>query len=271
MKPFWLVFALGSAAAVYALGAGETGAATPAASSDAALTQDAAAEATAEVTAGTVTGSIVFDGERPDPKPPLNVGAKESEGCMGEVPLEDRSLLISEKGGIANVVVSLEAKGYEVKIPEEPIVIDQIACRFEPHVQVVPAGATLKFTNSDGTNHNIHTYAKKNQNKNSNVSGGQALETKVEHAEEFETKCDIHSWMNAWVVVSSDTHYTVTDAEGQFTLADVPDGAYKLSLWHETLGKGKTAEVEVKKGAVAKITHKWSAKDDKKGGGRRRR
>lgn len=271
MKPLWLVCAVGAAAATFTFATGDAAAET---STTQPIVQDAVeAAAKTDKVGVSVKGVIKFKGEH-KPLPPLSIGKDASTGC-GEVPMEDRSLLVDGNGGIANVVVSLKAKDFKVQIPKEPVVIDQRGCRFEPHVMAVPAGTTLRFLNSDGTNHNIHTYAKKNQNKNNNVSGGQNLDHKVDQAEVFEVKCDIHPWMKGYVFVTKDTHFAVTNVAGEFELKGVPDGAYKLSLWHETMGKAKTKEVTVKNGTIAEITHEWekAAKGKGKGkrGGRRKR
>ncbi len=225
-------------------------------------------------TAGSVSGTFSWEGDKPDPKPDLTIGTKESEGCDHDghkVDTKDRTLLIGAKGGVANIVVTLEAKGVEVKIPDEPVVIDQKNCRFEPHVVVLPVGATLKYENSDPVNHNIHTYSRKNDVVNKNVSGGTNFEQKLENAESFEAKCDIHPWMKSHVVVTDATHWAVTDAKGNFSLKDVPAGDYKAEWWHEELGKGKF-EFTVEAGKEATVKQGVGASTSKKAaGGRRRR
>ncbi len=144
----------------------------------------------------------------------------------------------------------------------------QKGCRFRPNVVVVPAGATLRFDNSDDTNHNIHTFAKKNQAVNKNVAGGTTLDLKLDKAEVIDVKCDVHTWMKGYVVVTDATHWDVTAADGSFAITGRPPGEYKVSWWHGQLGKGKV-EVTVEAGKPTKLTHKVGAKK-RKGGGRRR-
>lgn len=224
---------------------------------------------------GTIEGKVVFEGERPKPKPDLVIQDKEATGCHHDLSMldkKDRTLLISKEGGVANVVFTLEVKDQEVKVPEEPTVLDQTGCRFEPHVVLLPVGGTLRYDNSDETNHNVHAYARKNDSPNKNISGGTSFEQKMEHAEVFEVKCDVHPWMKSYVFVTDATHYAKSSADGSFKLTGVPPGTYKLSYWHEELGKGKTEEVTVKAGETTKLEQKLGAESsDKKGGGRRRR
>jgi hypothetical protein len=40
-------------------------------------------------------------------------------------------------------------------------------------------------------------------------------------AETLRVSCDVHRWMQGWIVVVDHPYYAVTDADGRFTLADV--------------------------------------------------
>lgn len=221
---------------------------------------------------GSIAGKVVWDGERPAPKPDLEFKEEATKGCKHGAEGMDRrdeSLLIDEKGGVANVVLTIEVAGAEKKIPAEPIVFDQSGCRFHPHVAVVPVGATLRFANSDETNHNIHTYPKKNEAMNKNVAAAGQLDQVMSKAEVVDVKCDIHPWMKGYIVVTDATHFATSGVDGSFKITGLPPGEYELSWWHEELGKGKTEKVKVEAGKEATLEHKVSA-EKKAGGGRRR-
>lgn len=199
-----------------------------------------------------VRGAITFDGKRPEPKL-LTVKDSQLKGCThgGEVDLTDRSLLVSKTGGIANVVVTLDVEGAELVVPKEPVEMDNLSCRFEPHVAVVPEGGTVRFKNSDPTSHNIHTYSKKTSGVNKTVPAGKSVDVLLKRDETFKVTCDLHPWMMGWVVVTESPYVAVTDAEGAFEIRGVPPGEHKATLWHETLGKKSvTVVVTEKKGAV---------------------
>ena len=49
-------------------------------------------------------------------------------------------------------------------------------------------------------------------------------------------KCDVHTWMVAFVGVVNHPYFAVTSADGSFALRDVPEGTYELRAWHERLG-----------------------------------
>jgi plastocyanin len=219
---------------------------------------------------GSISGKITWEGDAPAARPDIKIDEKASVGCVHDaMSYKDETLLIDSKGGIANVVLMIEADGVERKVPSEPIVLDQRGCHFEPHVIVVPMGATLRFSNSDETNHNIHTYAKKNQSVNKNVAAAGSMEQKLDKAEVIDIKCDIHPWMKGYVVVTDATHFATTTADGSFKIAGLPPGDYTISYWHEELGKGKTASVTVEGGKDTSLVHKLSAKKKSRKGRRR--
>jgi plastocyanin len=221
---------------------------------------------------GSISGKVVWDGEKPAAKPDFDIKPEQSTGCKhheGALDKRDETLLIDDKGGVANVVLTITVAGAKAPIPTEPVHFDQEGCRFHPHVAVVPVGAAVRFLNSDDTNHNIHTYAKKNTGMNKNVAPAGTLDQVLDKAEVIDIKCDIHPWMKGYVVVTDATHWATSAADGSFKIVGLAPGEYELSWWHEELGKGKTALVKVEAGKEAMLEHKVSA--EKKAGGARRR
>ena len=219
---------------------------------------------------GSIAGKIVWEGEKPAPKPDLPMDEKATVGCKHDhIDKKDESLLIDANGGVANVVLTIEVAGAEKKVPAEPIEVDQEGCRFAPHVVVVPVGATLRFKNSDDTNHNIHTFPKKNDPINKNVAASGTLDQVLSKAETIDIKCDVHPWMKGYVVVTEASHFAVSAADGTFQLGGLPAGEYEVSWWHAELGKGKSEKVKVEAGKETALEQKVSL-EKKTAGGRRR-
>ncbi len=219
-------------------------------------------------TTGTIQGQVLWEGKKPAPKPDISISKEEqTKGCHdhGEMKLKDNTLLIDAKGGVANVVMTIKAAGVTPKIPSEPFVVDQMGCRFSPHVVVIPKGATVKFANSDGTTHNVHTFPKKNKPENKNVAGGNSMEQVLDKAETIPVKCDVHPWMKGFIFVTDATHYAVSDENGNFKIENLPAGDYTVNWWHEELGKGKAEKkISVTAGGTAELVHKVGAKKKKK-------
>jgi plastocyanin len=219
---------------------------------------------------GSIKGNVVFDGERPEPKADIKPTEKESAGChhTGEYVVRDESLRIDDKGGVADVVLSIEVAGAKIEVPKDAVIFDQKGCTFTEHVKVVPIGALVRFANSDETNHNIHLYAKKNEAVNKNIAGGQSFDLKLDKSEVVEVKCDIHTWMRGYVVVTEASHWDISGLDGTFEIKDLPAGTYKVNVWHPELGKSST-EIVVEAGKETAAEVKVGAK--KEGGERRKR
>ncbi len=144
---------------------------------------------------------------------------------------------------LKNVIITVEGTGTAKPAPRT-VVIDQHNCRYHPHVQAAPAGSTVNILNSDPLLHNIHGYL--GQQTLFNVAmplKGQKVPRPLPRSGVVRIKCDIHNWMNGWLVVS-DFPYAVNGADGAYTLKGLPAGTYTVKAWHEKLGE-KTAQVTV--------------------------
>lgn len=121
--------------------------------------------------------------------------------------------------------------------PAKPFVMDQKSLLFQPHVLAVPLGSTVQFLNSDKVQHNIF-WPSINGNKKMSHNMG-TWPTGEERSFKFDTPgvvpllCNVHTEMSGYIIVSPTPYYGVTDASGNFTIADVPDGSYTVSAWHE--------------------------------------
>jgi plastocyanin len=190
---------------------------------------------------GTVAGRVVLEGRAPTMKP-LDLPDSFLVGCCepgDSFDTTDRRLLLDETYGIANVVVTIEVEGRTAPSPSvEPFLLDQAGCRFEPHVSVIPIGTEVSFRNQDQTPHNLHTFARKNDSFNRTLRPGAEHRQTMEQVDRIEVKCDIHPWMNCWLVVVDAPYFAITDSMGSFEIEDVPAGSHKVKTWHELLGKG---------------------------------
>ena len=205
---------------------------------------------------GTIVGVVRFDGPTPVPRR-LDVTTRE-DVCHRD-PIHSEKLVVSSDRGVRWAVVSIkkitEGKPfptYDGREDERPT-LDQTGCVFTPHVAVVPKRQPLRILNNDGVLHNVHTWPRKNRSKNVAMPGGvKEMNLKFRRNERIRVTCDVHSWMEAWIVVTEHPYYAVSDADGGFTLTGVPPGTYTLRLWHETLGEAEQ-QVTVKPKSESRV------------------
>ncbi len=128
---------------------------------------------------------------------------------------------------------------YIFDTPTEPVTLNQKGCHYVPHVLGVRATQPLEIVNSDNTMHNVHGMPQTNREFNF----GQPL-AGVKNSVTFTTpevlipfKCDVHSWMNAYIGVVDHPYFAVTANGGKFELRAIPPGTYTIEAVHEKLGR----------------------------------
>jgi len=183
---------------------------------------------------GVIRGTISLDG----PAPAMNV--IRNEPCCDGAPKtqKEETVVIGSGGGLANAFVYLEGlprvSGQSLAAP----VLDQVGCRYTPHVVGVCIGQPLRIRTSDATMHNVHISPERNESRNFGMTtpGDEKLMTFAQ-PEFIRAKCDVHPWMTAYIGVFENPCFAVTDGDGRFEIANLPTGKYKLVTWHERFGR----------------------------------
>ena len=184
---------------------------------------------------GSISGTITLSGTVPAPR--TIAITDDVEACGASVEVQD--LAVGAGGGLANVVVSLTdiTSGASLEVSASPPTLDQHRCRFTPHVVLVAVDEVLEIVNSDDVSHNVHTMAFDNRSFNRTQPPAlEKVEATFSIAEKVGVKCDIHGWMNGWIVVIDHPYHAVTGGDGGFVIENVPPGTYTLEVWHEALG-----------------------------------
>jgi plastocyanin len=164
-----------------------------------------------------------------------------------------------KSGELAEAVVALRGKGLKDAKPAAAITakIDQKDYQFEPELVAIRAGDSVTFTNSDTTTHNVRSSGELASFNVTMAAGGPGQTVKFERAggarRPVEIGCVFHSNMRAWVFVFDHPFYTVTKADGQFRLTNVPAGDYELELAHPAGGLQWRKPIAVKAGEVVNV------------------
>ena len=49
-------------------------------------------------------------------------------------------------------------------------------------------------------------------------------------------KCNIHSWMRAYIGVVDNPYFAVSGEDGSYRIGNLPPGTYTVAIWQEKLG-----------------------------------
>ncbi|MEZ4655274.1 MAG: hypothetical protein R3E12_17190 [Candidatus Eisenbacteria bacterium] len=178
---------------------------------------------------GTITGVV-----RPIPRPPSSSTFNAYPGHAHEQVMPEAE---ATDNGFADVVVYLEKdpslplRPSAVPPPKHPE-LTQSGMRFVPRVLPILAGQSVDFPNRDPFYHNVFSYSStKRFDLGRYAEGGNGTVSFPEPGE-VRVFCDIHSDMNAVILVLPNQFFAQPDSAGRFRLESVPAGPHRLTLWH---------------------------------------
>jgi hypothetical protein len=193
--------------------------------------------------AGSISGVISFKGAPPKLKP---LDMTQDPACPS-APQPAEAVAVNG-GRLANVFVYIKdglPQG-TFAVPPDPAVLDQKGCRYIPHVLGIMAGQPLKVLNTDAADHNIHDMPHNNAefNESQTANSKPVVKTFTNPEMMIPVQCNQHPWMRAYINVMPHPYFAVSDAEGKFTIKNLPPGEYTLAAVHEKLGE-QTMRVKV--------------------------
>jgi hypothetical protein len=199
------------------------------------------------LSAGDITGKITLKGTPPPEKDlPLDPTCGKIHPTK-----KTRLYVVGKNGELADTFVYLKdgVKGTSFPAAENPLLIDQHGCEYNPYVSGAMVNQKILVRNSDPVLHNVHAMpAPGTANKESNTAQlpkGKDLEYTFPAEENFlKFKCDVHPWMFAYVTVLKHPYFAVSATDGTFKIGNVPPGKYTVEVVHRKAGK-QTMEIEV--------------------------
>lgn len=187
-----------------------------------------------EVTDGGVLyGVIKFRGT-----PPKNEIHKTevNQNFCGDSVEEETFLVSHDNDGLRNVVVSIGGITRGKNQAPSLLRIQNSRCRFVPHVQAGMAGDSFDITNRDPVVHNTHLKMEEVSILNIVLPPiGKEIKKILPQPGIIHLRCDVHTFMEGWLVIRDNPYFAVTDQEGKYRISDIPPGNYTITLWHEGL------------------------------------
>jgi len=204
---------------------------------------------TAPSAAGTLTGYVKFKGTKP---PAVKVDMSADKKCLKVTPgkeIVSEQVVVNSNNTLKNVFVYVKSglpAGKQYAPPPVPAKLDQVGCRYFPHVIGMMVGQQIEINNSDETLHNVHAlpknskpfnlpFPKKGMSRKQSFSSPEVM---------VKVRCDVHNWMSAYIGVLDHPFFAVTDDQGRWSIPNLPAGTYQVEAWHEKYGTA-TATVTV--------------------------
>jgi plastocyanin len=211
--------------------------------------------------AGDVTGKVSFSGTAPKP---ARIMMNADPVCVKQhkTPVVGEEVVVNGNGTLKNVLVYVKEGLGNRKFdpPAQKLEFNQKGCQYSPHVLGLQVGQELDVVNSDPTLHNVHSLSKENPQFNvAQPKQGMRLPKKFDKPEVFKVKCEVHTWMGAYIGVFSHPYFAVTGEDGSFHLKNLPAGDYTIEAWHEKYGT-QTMKVKVAASGAATADFKYEGK-----------
>lgn len=112
------------------------------------------------------------------------------------------------------------------------IAIEQRGREFIPYLTIVQTGSRVDFPNRDQLKHHVYSFSPAKSFEIKLYSGKPMQPVLFDKPGEVAVGCNIHDWMEAYILVVDSPHFAKTGRDGRAELRDLPPGDYRLRIWH---------------------------------------
>lgn len=148
-----------------------------------------------------------------------------------------------EKGRpVPQAVVFLEsAEAARATRPLPNVEMAQKDKSFVPDTLVITRGTAVQFPNRDTVRHHVYSFSPAKRFELKLYIGTPASPVVFDQPGVVVLGCNIHDEMIGWILVVDTPYSGSTAANGQVRLNDVPEGNYRLRVWHSGMAVGAPA------------------------------
>ncbi len=148
-----------------------------------------------------------------------------------------------------NVIVSCHPLDFKPQLQPTPnAYVTQKEQTFLPMILPVTVGTTVYFLNEDQFFHNVYSNTPRSRFNIGRRPPGNSYAQKIDKAGLIKLSCDIHSHMNGAILSLNTPYFTRADENGDFSVDQLPDGKYRLEVFHPLFQTSFTGIIEVKGG-----------------------
>jgi len=132
---------------------------------------------------------------------------------------------------------------------QRTVTIEQRDREFIPYVTIVQTGTMVEFPNHDAFKHHIYSFSPAKVFEIKLYADKPSQPVLFDKAGEVALGCNIHDWMEAYVLVVNSAYFAKTGSGGRAIIRDVPAGRYRLRVWHpRQKAEAPLRDVEVRSG-----------------------
>jgi plastocyanin len=149
-------------------------------------------------------------------------------------------------GAVEDAVVWIEnvpAAADTAHHPKQPRLAQKDQC-FNPRVLAVAPGTAVDFPNMDAIFHNVFSASPIKRFDLGKYPRGQSKRVTFDKPGLVHVYCDIHSNMEAFILIVPTRAFTQPSASGSFVTPELPPGRYVLHVWHPDVPE-MTRDIEV--------------------------
>jgi len=114
-------------------------------------------------------------------------------------------------------------------------VVDQVDQEFTPKVTAILVGTAVRFPNHDNIRHQVYSFSPAKRFELPLYAGVPAEPVVFDKPGVVVLGCNIHDWMIAYIYVSESPYFARTGKDGKALLAELPERAYTVRVWHPQL------------------------------------
>jgi plastocyanin len=136
---------------------------------------------------------------------------------------------------VSGAVVTLTMPGVASPAPRGPYQMAQRNIAFDPHVMIVPVGASVSFPNFDRVRHHVYSFSTPKKFDLKLYGRDETRSIVFDKPGAVALGCNIHDSMNGVIYVAATPYAAVADGDGRVRFATGAPGRGTLTVWHPSI------------------------------------